>query len=85
MGHDDYDVFRSGQECIKRRMPACHGGATRFPTGPGQMEIHKRLADRLAPVHQRLCRMWRSKDTVYARPAMTSPRSMPWSEGRQTG
>ena len=55
MRHDDRDVLRSSEERIDRRTPTRHRRAARFPTGPRQIEIHKTLADRLAPLRQRRC------------------------------
>ena len=52
---DDQDVLWSSEERINRRTPTRHGRAARFPTGPRQIEIHKTLADRLAPLRQRRC------------------------------
>jgi hypothetical protein len=63
MGHDDQDPHWPPQEGMDRLTPTCHGSATRFPTGPCQIEILERLADRLPPVLQRYCREYTFDET----------------------
>ena len=54
MRHDYQDTRRASEKRINCCTPTRHSHPTRFPTGPRQIEIHKSLADRLAPMRQRL-------------------------------
>jgi hypothetical protein len=53
MRHDDRGACWLGKERINHCTPTDHGCPTRFPTRPRQIEIRKRLAERLTPMRQR--------------------------------